>query len=610
MYNFDIDIKEAVYDLSRTTGIPVRSIRNEYSFERCPYCGQKSNPNQKKFAINSKTGQFQCFRASCGAKGNILTLAKDFNLDLGTAANEYYGVGEHRHYKYTPLTEPIESKDAAVEYMKSRGISEEVCRKYQITADEKNNIVFPFIDEDNNLQFVKYRNPKPEEGQSKEWSARDRKPILFGMQQCNMENKTIIITEGQIDSLSVAEAGFENAVSVPTGAKGFTWVPHCWDWMQNFEKIIVFGDHENDQITLFKEISSRWESKVWHVRAEDYKDCKDANDILRKYGAEQLRTCINNAVRLPINEVIDLASVEDVNPYDIPKVATGIKSIDDLLCGGLPLGQMILITGKAGDGKSTLASQIMVNALNQGYKCFAYSGELPNHVFKKWIDFQAAGIKHLVRNKGRWEYFTTLQPGMRKQLDDWYRKRFWIYDNQAQAFSEEEPEGLIKRIENVIQQYGVRVILLDNLMTGLDLEKNLGTEKYEKQSLFAKMLIRIALQYNVLILLVAHKRKDYGNNGNNDSVSGSSDIVNLSSIVISYERPSKKRKESDPTIVADDRICRVTKNRLFGRTDDFGFILHFEVNSKRIFSKTSELEKEYGWKLYDQTEIKVEDFPF
>lgn len=610
MYNFDIDIKEAVYDLSRSTGISVRLVRNEFSFERCPYCNQKSDPKQRKFAVNSKTGQFQCFRASCGAKGNILTLAKDFNLDLGNTANEYYGIGNQRHYKYTPLKEPIESKDAAIEYMKGRGISEEVVRKYQITADENNNIVFPFIDNDNLLQFVKYRNPDPKEGQSKEWCAKDRKPILFGMNQCNLDNKTLIITEGQIDSLSVAEAGYENVVSVPTGKNGFSWVPHCWDWMKNFEKIIVFGDHENDQITLFKEVASRWETKVWHVREEDYMDCKDANDILRKYGAVQIRKCIDNAVRLPIHNAVELADIEDINPYDIPKVETGVLSIDSLLCGGLPLGQMILLTGKSGDGKSTFGSQILVNALNQGYKIFAYSGEMPNYTFRNWIDFQSAGRENLIRNKGKWDYFITLKPGVRNQLSLWYRKRFWLYDNSTQAFSEEHPEGLVKLIEDTIQQYGVRVVLLDNLMTGLDLEKNMGSDKYERQSLFVKMLIRIALKYNVLIILIAHKRKTYGNEEVNDSVSGSLDIVNLASIVLSYERPSKKRKEMDETIVDDDRILRVTKNRLFGKTDEYGVVLHFDEFSKRIYSRAAEVDRKYGWEAYEQVEMKVEKFPF
>ena len=75
------------------------------------------------------------------------------------------------------------------------------------------------------------------------------------MQQCE-DRETLVITEGQIDSLSLAEAGIKNAVSVPTGARGFTWYQHCADWIDGFREIIVFGDNENGQITLVNELQA------------------------------------------------------------------------------------------------------------------------------------------------------------------------------------------------------------------------------------------------------------------------------------------------------------------------------------------------------------------
>ena len=70
-------------------------------------------------------------------------------------------------------------------------------------------------------------------------------PILFGMNHCEGYER-LVITEGQIDSLSLTEAGVSNAVSVPTGANGFTWVPHCYEWLNRFEELVVFGDCENE----------------------------------------------------------------------------------------------------------------------------------------------------------------------------------------------------------------------------------------------------------------------------------------------------------------------------------------------------------------------------
>ena len=55
------------------------------------------------------------------------------------------------------------------------------------------------------------------------------------------------------------------------------------------------------------------------MRHEDYKDCKDANEILQKYGPEAVRHAVDNAVYVPVNRVIPLADVEDVKIYELQR---------------------------------------------------------------------------------------------------------------------------------------------------------------------------------------------------------------------------------------------------------------------------------------------------
>lgn len=591
IYEFKVEDAER---FAQEQGIRTTITRGQLQFERCPYCRGETN-KKNKFAISLKTGQFNCMRASCGAKGNMLTLAKDFGFSLGRDADTYYSINQPREYRTfkKSVVDKIEVKDAAIEYLGTRGISEDVVRKYKISATEEGRITFPFIDQDNRLQFTKYRNPNPKPGENKEWSEKNCKPILFGMAQCNLDNKTLIITEGQIDSLSVAEAGIDNAVSVPTGAKGFTWIPHCWDWIQNFDKIVVFGDHENGYITLYNDLAARFDSKVWHVREEDYKDCKDANDILRKYGVEQIRQCIANAEQKPIDKVIDITMVEDINPYDIEKMPTGIKDVDELLCGGLPFGQLILVTGKAGDGKSTFASQMLLSAIQNNYKCFAYSGELPNHLFKSWLYLQAAGFQNTYEEWSKW---TIKRPRkvpdkVIKKIDEWYKGKLWLYDNSKMLV--DGNESICELIEKTTIQYGTRVVLIDNLMTALDLEGSVhGFDKNDLQSNFIKKLARLALELDIVIILIAHQKKGYGEV--NEMVSGSLDIVNLASIVLSYDRPTKSEVENG-FAEKEDRLLRLTKNRLFGKIDNVGTLLKYDEASKRVYQTQHERLFKYGW---------------
>ena len=587
MYEFKV---QDAYDFARHVHAQVNEHNGELFFKTCPYCNPKpTRDNIKSFSINLETGQFKCLRASCGAHGNMVVLAKDFDFSLGSEVDEYYKPRK----KFKTLKQPkqkIIPKPPALEYLKNRGIQPWVAEKYQITVqnEHENVLVFPFYDENGKLQFVKYRDSQysKEKGGNKEWCEAGTKPILFGMNQCNDKYDQLIITEGQIDSLSVAEAGFENVVSVPTGAKGFTWIPYCWDWMNRFEEVIVFGDYEKGHISLLDELKSRLKIQVKHVREEDYLDCKDANDILRKYGIEQIKKCVDNAITIPVNRVIELADVEDVDIFKLEKLKTGIHQLDKLLYGGLPFGGVVLISGKRGEGKSTLASQIMIDAVEQEYKCFTYSGELPNYLFKAWMDFQIAGPQRVFEYQNKFgDTNFNISKTNRELISDWYRGKYFLYDNRA--IDGDEKESLVGTIESVIMQYGVRVIMIDNLMTGIDLEDVNGDDKYDRQSQFVKRLSRIALKYNVLILLVTHKRKNSFTKDENDEVSGSGDISNLAIVTLAYE----KDKDLDDS----QRILKVSKNRLFGKVNTNGWILDFDEKSKRIYGYGDDLNHDYGW---------------
>ncbi len=588
MYEFK---EQDAFEFARLVHAQTRVHRDELFFKLCPYCNPNpSRDNLNSFSINLKSGQFKCLRASCGVSGNMVTLSKDFDFSLGNEVDEYYKPKRQFRKMKTP-DKPIASKPEAITYLVGRGISEEVIQRYQITVQTKhsNVLVFPFFDEKGKLQFVKYRKTDFDKTKdtNKEWCEANTKPILFGMMQCNDCFDKLIITEGQIDSLSVATAGIENAVSVPTGAKGFTWIPYCWDWINKFSEIVIFGDFENGTITLLDELKKRLKSKIRHVREEDYCGCKDANEILKKYGVEQIRACVENSVLVPLKRVIDLADVENVDIFKIPKLQTGIKQLDRLLYGGLPLGGVVLVSGKPGEGKSTLASQILVNAIHQEYKCFVYSGELPNYQFRSWIDFQIAGGQHITEYQNKWgDRNYKVSDTNRKMIAEWYRDKCYLYDNSM--IEGDEKENLLEIVENAIMQYEVKVILLDNLMTALDLYLEKAYDKFEKQSLFVKKLARLALNYNVLILLVAHKRKNNFSSNENDEVSGSGDISNVATITIAYEK-SKELQDSNK------RLLKVSKNRLFGKTETGGYVLNFDEKSKRIYGAGDDVNFDYGW---------------
>lgn len=522
---------------------------DELVFKYCPYCHGGSHGDKETFSINLKSGAYCCLRSSCDKKGHFVQLARDFAYQLD--------FGEIKKYRQFPKGSfPKKIDNTAVQYLADRCISRETVEKYFITAskDRPDVIVFPFYDHNKNLIMMKYRNTKYQRGQhgSKEWFERDCKPILFGMMQATEYDKPLIITEGQIDSLSLAECGIPNAVSVPGGCTNFNWYGHCAEWIQRFPEVIIFGDYENGHMTLVDKIRTLVGKPVKEIDKSYYLGEKDANDILKKYGRSAIIDAVSNAKISEIAAVKRLADVETVDVSSMPKIKTGIFPIDKVL-GGLYFGQVTLISGKRGEGKSTFGSQIIANAIDQKYPVFIYSGELPDYYFKNWLDLQIAGSANVesVRNSYGTNTYR-LAEGASEKINAWYYDKAYIFDNSY--VGDDEYSGLLDIIEKAICQYGIRLVFIDNLMTAISCDVN--SDLYRAQSVFLKSLsLRIAKKYNVAVILIAHPKKT-NQDFDNDTVSGSADITNLVDNVLCYQRVTDREYDSE---------IMITKNRNTGK---------------------------------------------
>jgi archaellum biogenesis ATPase FlaH len=289
--------------------------------------------------------------------------------------------------------------------------------------------------------------------------------------------------------------------------------------------------------------------------------------------------------------VVSMADVEDINPYSIEKLSTGIKQLDKKLKGGLPFGNVHILGGKRGDGKSTFGSQIIATALYKGYQCFIYSGEMLNGHVKSWLDYQIAGARYIedrkeINDEVMGYYISTANQNI---IKNWYRETCFIHTDKITN----EIVDLLKTVEKVLQQ-GIRVILLDNLMTAIDLSIDSTSDKYERQSNFVKRLAILAKRFDACIILIAHRRKSNGySDDSNDEISGSGDITNLAGVVLSYDRLGKKDLE-DGRGTTNDRKLILAKNRLFGITDTDGQILHYDVKSKRIYGDDDDKDFDFG----------------
>lgn len=588
--------RDDVLRFADSLGIQVRERGDEVQFRFCPSCDGGPHHDEWTFSVNAEKGAFKCLRSSCGYCGHFVELARDFGFRLE--------IEQPRTFR--KLKQPvgkIQPRPEAIEYLKGRGISQEVIERYEITArsDNPSVLVFPFRDESGVLRFVKYRNTS-KTAKQKEFCETGTEPILFGMNQANDYTQPLVITEGQIDSLSLATVGIKNAVSVPTGAKGYTWIRACFDWCHRFPEVIVMGDCENGGITVFEDVKNRLGMLTRCVRVQDYLGEKDANDILRRYGADALRTAVEMAELPKIRNVVDLSMVEPVNEVDLERIKTNIRDLDRCI-GGLVMGQLVIIQGVRGDGKSTLASQFLATALQQGYSVFAYSGELAAHHFRRILDFQLAGAKDILEDRNEYgDPVYSLPKEVTRKLGEWYKGRAFLYDNEFAM--DGQNIGIIETIESVVKQFNVKLILVDNLMSAMGEVMDRHEDLYVAQSRFVGKLKGIARKYDCCVLLVCHPRKTVpGHELTPEDVSGSGDITNQCDVILTYKRAEGLNASG---------LLTVSKNRLYGKliTKDNAIKLGYSERTKRIYDDKDRTLKNTP-QVWNTEAVEVEeDLPF
>lgn len=593
-------ITSAVLDLAEKHLGDFRIRNGQVMAKRCPFCGGGKNNDYETFAIGLNNGLWNCLRGSCQKKkGNFKDLCDFFGearyeldnytqVKIGTTKKVYDKPDEK---DLLPMTEEI-----ITYFARSRRISEQTLKDWKVASDKEGNIVFPFY-RDGVLTYVKYRKPKnhkKEDKDPKEWQMKNTEPILFGMDMVSY-NKPLVICEGEIDALSLYEAGVTNVVSVPSGCNNMDWVNNCYDWVDQFNQIILFGDSDEPGLEMISVLSKRLGEDRCMIpstypelvfNGKDYNRlCKDANEILYAYGPETLKALVDACEPAPIKGILDLSAIPYVDPMTIPRIMTKIPALDHAI-GGLAEGGVTVISGNAGEGKSTIGGSLLLNAVQQGFKVCAYSGELSSQQFLDWILHQATENKYIGYRKDQrsGKNITFVSDQIQRRIKDWLAGKFFLYDNNN-IMETNQGESVIKMFEMCARRYGCKLFLADNLMcmTVSPEEENRAQAKISAQ------LKAFAAKYKVHVILVAHPRKRKpGETFQNQDISGSSAIGNLADTVLNIEKPN----------------IRVTKNRSFGIKD---YILcNFDPCNRRIFQSNTGDRMVYGW---DHTGIELPENP-
>ncbi|XP_006352992.1 primase homolog protein isoform X1 [Solanum tuberosum] len=298
------ELKEKVENL----GICCNSVTpEEYTRLMCPKCkGGRSMGKCLSFHMSSKRNSalWRCFNIECGWAGQIPhnSTASDGVHQLGRM--NFPRILTEESLKLEPLG------DMLTAYFSKRMISKDTLKRNHVMQMAGDQIIIAFTYRRNGMLIgCKYRTLE-----KRFWQEKGADKVLYGLDDVR-EADEIIIVEGEIDKLSVEEAGFPNCVSVPNGAPQgiaskellpleedtrFSYLWNCNECLEKASRIVLATDGDLPGQALAEELARRLgKERCWQVcwpKKDELSSYKDANEVLVNLGREALKEAIECAV--------------------------------------------------------------------------------------------------------------------------------------------------------------------------------------------------------------------------------------------------------------------------------------------------------------------------
>jgi len=524
--------------------------------------GGISGGNGKSLKVElrgSKVGVWSDFSSS-DDKGDILDLwqkTRGINFrDAFLEACRWLGITQIDRPKKKEKPQNVD-KSAASKFIQSdtvlsylvdeRRIPLAIVNRYKVCRHRRNSpfntdfIAFPFIDSDGDLVMLKSTGIKKKPDGGKDiWST---KPYytLWGWWTVG-NNRSVIITEGEIDAMSVASLDCEIPVlSMPSGSTNLDWIENDFHALQCLERIYILTDMDAPGEEAAKNIAKRLgQSRCFRIPVPY--GYKDANEAICS-GDERVFTWPEWMAGCFSFDPPTLQSASAFRTQARELHNRDIKEDNDFLFPDIPFsfrpGETTIFTGYPGHGKSEFLYQVHLHEIKCNRKTCIASLEI--------------GPAEMLNNLACQFY---RRPPSQEELDgfiDWVDGRLWFYCAKNESV---KGSDLMEDLKYSVKRFGCERLVIDSLH--FIVEK----EDYQGQDLFVRNLCLFTFNMQVHTSLVAHAKVKKGENfipGMGD-VEGSGGIVKpIDNGITVWRNVDKEDKINEAEESGDEAAARKAK---------------------------------------------------
>ncbi|KAI8642002.1 P-loop containing nucleoside triphosphate hydrolase protein [Parasitella parasitica] len=595
---------------------PIPTLEENVILTNCPHCIQLRK-NSFAAYLDLQKGTYHC--NTCKAKGSFPEFSKtlrkkveppqDENYSIAPASSVVSGDNNARHSPSRPpsvidsYSENLIANESLLQQLEAdHCITKETLRKFGVGAttvdgSETLCLTFPqttlsYLEEDggfktsterlklcdiNNLDRVVQLDPPT--------SGKESTEGLFGYQTASYADDAIILTRRELDAMAAHQATGLPAVSLPSSH--YQLQESVLPLLDRFAHIYLWLDDDvNGQIAAERFARKIGEHRCLMVntRQGEQQGPASAHDAL--VANKDLGKIIAAAHGIKHDQIVDFRDLREevYNEVLHPEQTRGVQSKDlpalNDITKGHRAGELTILTGPTGAGKTTIISQLSLDFCKSGVPTLWGSFEIMNKRLAKKMLYQFA------------EKDISLNP---KEFDEIANRFQQLPLYFLKFFSSTVIKDVLKACHHAVYAYDVRHIILDNLQFMLSQQGTGGMDKWEVQDNAIHEIRNFATQQDVHITLVVHPRKD----------SGSGDELDIHSIFGS----AKVTQEADNVIIIqkskeNTRSLDVRKNRFDGTLG----IVPYKFDSNTF--KIHELSKEESLKLkkekfkYGSTTVK------
>ena len=497
-------------------------------------------------------------------------------MDAGSGRSLHTEGGEPDHHIAGQIT-----ISGTYKALTSRGITEETCRFWDYQIGELNGKA---------VQVASYKDDKGRtialKARTKDkdfvWTGKPKECGLYGKWLWRDSGKMVVVTEGELDALSVSQAQGNKwpVVSLRNGAAGAVkCIEKDLEWLERFDTVVLwFDDDEAGNKAVEKACQRLSPGKCKIARAPE--GFKDANDLLKANLQSKIIDVIWSAKEYRPDGIVTPAELMDeaLKPveYGLPYPWAQLTAATY----GIRSKEIIGIGAGTGIGKTDFVQEIILHLINT---CGTSVGlffleESPVLTLKK-LAGKLAGKRFHIPNPE--------PPQERLWTDDELKEAVEALGNNVHIYNHFgviDWDVIKSKVRYMAKAVGTKVFVLDNLTA---LVADAEDEKKALEHILADMS-GLAHELDVTIFFISHlSTPESGSHEEGGRVKirhfkGSRAIGFWSHFMIGLERDQQAEDERERNVTT----VRILKDRYTGNSLGYTFKLFYDKTNGKMVEDT------------------------